>query len=124
MGLFGLWVMTSAVDRALAGNVPTVELMGPVALLALFVNVAVALLLFRYRGGDANTRSIWLCSRNDAIGNLAVLGAAGVVFAIDAGWPDVLVAVCIATLSLTSAASIFRQAYGELVHRSHGTAAP
>ena len=118
MGLFGLWVVASAVDRALAGSVPAPGIMGPVALMALAANATVTALLFRYRAGDANMRSIWLCSRNDAIANLAVLVAAGGVFATGSGWPDILVAAGIAGLNLTSAASVIRQAYGELVSRS------
>src|SRR3546814_7685257 len=77
MGLFGLWVIGSTAYHALAGSMPAAELLAPVALLALAANVAVTLLLFRYRGGDSNIRSVWLCSRNDAMANIAVLAAAG-----------------------------------------------
>lgn len=124
MGLFGLWVVGSAVHRALTGSVPAPEIMGPVALLALTANLAVAILLFRYRAGDANMRSIWLCSRNDVIANLAVLAAAGGVFATASGWPDIAVAAAIAGLNLAAAGSVIRQAYGELAHRVHAAGAP
>ena len=83
MALFGLWVIGSAIYRAMVGTVPDAAVMGGVGLLALVVNVGVALLLFRYRIGDSNMRSIWLCSRNDALGNIAVMLAASGVFMID-----------------------------------------
>lgn len=116
MGLFGLWVVGSTAWQAWAGTVPSAEIMGPVAIAALAANVSVAVLLFRYRGGDANMRSIWLCSRNDVIANLAVLAAAAAVAVTGAGWPDIVVAAAIAALSLSSAASIIRQALHELGH--------
>lgn len=124
MCVFGLWVVGSAVHRMLAGSVPAPEIMGPVALLAFAANASVVVLLLRYRAGDANMRSIWLCSRNDTIANLAVLAAAGGVFATAAGWPDILVAAGIAALNLAAAGSVIRQAYGELAHRHHAAAAP
>ena len=114
MGAFGLWVIGQAVWHLSAGSVPDAGVMAPVAVLAFTVNVSVAALLFRHRGGDANRRSIWLCSRNDAVANLAVLAAAAGVFGTGAGWPDVLVAGGIAGLALTSAATVARQAAGEL----------
>jgi Co/Zn/Cd efflux system component len=91
-----------------------------VALLALAANVTVTLLLFRYRGGDSNMRSVWLCSRNDALANIAVLAAAGGVAVTDAGWPDIAVAAGIAGLALSAAFSIIRQARHELGHRPAG----
>jgi Co/Zn/Cd efflux system component len=71
-------------------------------------------MLYRYRAGDANMRSAWLCSRNDAIGNIAVLGAASGVFATAAGWPDILVAAIMAGLALWSAVQVLRHARDEL----------
>jgi Co/Zn/Cd efflux system component len=88
--------------------------MGAIALLALAVNAGVALLLYAYRNGDANMRSVWLCSRNDAIGNVAVALAALGVFGTGSAWPDLLVAGVMATLALTAAVSIVRQARVEL----------
>ena len=117
MGLFGLWVIGSTAYHAVTGIVPAAEVMGPVALLALAANVTVALLLFRYRSGDANVRSVWLCSRNDALGNLAVVTAASGVIATGTAWPDLLVATIMASLFLCSATSIVRQALGELAAR-------
>lgn len=123
MGLFGLWVIWAGIDHLLTGNVPAAAVMGPVAVAALAANVAVTVLLFRYRGGDANMRSIWLCSRNDALANVAVLAAAGGVAATGAGWPDILVAAGIAGLNLSAAASVIRQARHEIRHHASGTAA-
>lgn len=90
--------------------------MGMIGALALFVNVIVAVMLFRYREGDANMRSAWICSRNDALGNIAVLGAALGVFGTGQAWPDLLVARVMAALALWGAAEIFRQARRELAH--------
>ena len=122
MALFGCWVIGSAIHRALAGSQPDGAVMGAVALLALSVNLAVAALLFRYRGGDSNARSVWLCSRNDAIGNIAVMGAAAGVFASASRWPDLIVATLIAGLNLRSASAVAKLALAEL--RSARTAAP
>jgi Co/Zn/Cd efflux system component len=122
MALFGLWVIGSTAYHALAGSMPAAELMAPVALLALGANVAVTLLLFRYRGGDSNMRSVWLCSRNDALANIAVLAAAGGVAVTGAGWPDIAVAAVIAGLALSAAASVIRQAWHELGHLATGAA--
>jgi Co/Zn/Cd efflux system component len=88
--------------------------MGVVGTLALAANVGVALLLFAWRDGDANMRSVWLCTRNDAIGNLAVLGAALGVFGTGTAWPDLGVAAVMALLALTASVSVIRQARQEL----------
>lgn len=117
MGLFGIWVLGSALYRLMTDAVPDAAVMGLVGLLALTVNVGVAVLLFQFRNGDANARSIWLCSRNDAIGNIAVMLAASGVFATGAGWPDIAVAAIIASLSLSAAWQIGMQARDELKRR-------
>lgn len=114
MAILGLWVITNAIERAIAGSEPDPLTMGTIAILALVVNVGVAVMLYRYRGGDSNLRSVWLCSRNDAIGNLAVILAGTVVFASGTRWPDLLVATLIAWLSLSAAGQIIRQAVMEL----------
>jgi Co/Zn/Cd efflux system component len=88
--------------------------MGVVGIVAFLANVGVAILLYRYRGGDANMRSVWICSRNDAIGNLAVLAAAAGVFGTGTGWPDVIVAAIMASLSISGGWQIIRQARSEL----------
>ena len=115
MAVFGVWIIGSAIYRAIEGSAPDAATMGAIALLALVVNVAVAVLLFRYRGGDSNMRSIWLCSRNDAIGNIAVLIAAAGVFASASRWPDLFVAAIIAVLNISAALQVFRLARAELV---------
>lgn len=114
MALFGTWVIGSAVYRAFTGSEPDAATMGSIAFIALIVNVAVSVLLYRYRGGDSNMRSIWLCSRNDAIGNIAVMVAALGVFASASRWPDLVVAAIIAALNISAAAQVFRLARQEL----------
>ncbi|MCW5648039.1 MAG: cation transporter, partial [Sphingopyxis sp.] len=111
---FGLWVLGSALWGFLAGTAPHAETMGLIGALALAANVAVALMLYRYRMGDANMRSVWICSRNDAIGNLAVLGAALGVFGTGQNWPDLLVATIMATLAIWGSVEVCRQARREL----------
>jgi Co/Zn/Cd efflux system component len=116
MGAFGLWVLGSAIHRALTGSAPDPNVMGGVALLALAVNVAVAWLLFSYRQGDSNRQSIWLCSRNDAIANLAVIAAAVGVLGSRSHWPDLAVATGIAALQVSAAVQVVRLARSELRH--------
>lgn len=114
MALFGAWVIGSAVYRAMTGSAPDPSMMGGIAFMALVVNVAVAFLLYRYRDGDSNKQSIWLCSRNDAIGNVAVMLAAAGVFASGSRWPDLLVAGLIAVLNISAALHVVRLARTEL----------
>lgn len=114
MLVFGLWVFGSAIWGFVAGTTPHAETMGIIGALALAVNVAVALLLYRYRAGDANMRSVWICSRNDAIGNLAVMAAALGVFGTGRSWPDLAVAAIMAALAIWGSIDVFRQARGEL----------
>ena len=111
---FGLWVVGYAIYGLVAGADPEPQTMGLIGALALVVNLAVALLLFRYRTGDSNMRSAWICSRNDAIGNCAVLAAALGVFGTGQAWPDLLVATIMATLAIWGSAQVFVQARGEL----------
>jgi len=114
MGLFGLWILVATLWQALAGGVPNAFTMGWVGLLALLANVGVALLLWAYRRGDSNMRSVWLCSRNDAIGNVVVLVAAAGVFGTGTAWPDLVVAAIMASLSLQAAFLVIREALSEL----------
>jgi len=114
MALYGVAVLAYAGWRAWLGMPPEPLTMGLVGLLALAVNLGVATLLFRFREGDANMRSVWLCSRNDVIANLAVLAAAAGVFGTGTVWPDVWVAVVIASLGLSSGGLVMAQARAEL----------
>lgn len=111
---FGLYVLGAALWSVWHGEVPQAATMGAVALLALVVNVVVAWMLYAFREGDANMRSVWLCSRNDAIGNLAVFMAALGVLGTGSAWPDLLVASLMATLALHGGWVVLRQARGEL----------
>ena len=115
-GLFvlGVWVIASTAWYAYMSTLPGAEVMGVVGFVALAANAGVALMLYRFRRGDANMRSVWICSRNDAIGNLAVLAAAAGVFGTGTGWPDVIVAAIMASLSISGGWQIARQACGEL----------
>ena len=117
---FALWVMASTAWHAFYGTLPRAEVMGVVGIAALIANGGVALMLYRFRTGDANMRSVWICSRNDAIGNAAVLLAAMGVFGTGTGWPDVIVAAIMGALGLRGGWQIVHQARGELLseHRA------
>ena len=114
MALFGAFVIGRAVYLAYAGQAPEPFMMGWIGLLALAVNVGVALMLYTYREGDANMRSVWLCTRNDAIGNVAVIGAAIAVAFSASRWPDVLVSFGMGCLALQSAWLVMQQARAEM----------
>lgn len=114
MGLFGLWVIGATAWHALQGTLPHAATMGAVGFAALIANAAVLALLWAYRSGDSNMRSVWLCSRNDVIGNCAVLLAALGVFGTRSGWPDVIVAAVMGLLALQGAWLVIRQATAEL----------
>ena len=112
--LMGLWVVGSTAYHVLVLGVPRAEIMGVVGFLALVANVASVLILARYKDGDANVRSVWLCSRNDAIGNVAVMIAALGVWGTATKWPDLIVAAIMAGLFLTSSFQILRQSMREI----------
>ena len=112
--VLGLWVAGAAAWAAHAGTLPRAEVMGVVGFAALLANAGVAVMLYRFRNGDANMRSVWICSRNDAIGNLAVLAAAAGVFGSGTGWPDFVVAGVMASLSIHGGAEIVRHALADL----------
>ena len=114
MGIFGLWVIGAALYRVFIGSEPEPMIMGAIALIALVANMSVAVMLYRFRDGDSNMQSIWLCSRNDAIGNVAVLIAAVGVTASAARWPDLIVAMIIASLSLSAAYAVLKLAFQEM----------
>ncbi len=109
----GLWVLGTTLWQVFVTGVPQAHVMGLIGLLALFGNLASVVLLFRFKDGDANVRSVWLCSRNDMIGNFAVILAAWVVWMSDTRWPDLIVALIMAGLFLSSAWQILVQAREE-----------
>ena len=117
LALMGLWVLGDTLYAVLVLGVPRAEVMGLVGFLALAANLACVLLLLRFRHGDANVRSVWLCSRNDAIGNVAVILAASGVWASGTAWPDLAVAAAMAGLFLWSATLIILQAVREYRER-------
>ncbi len=114
MGIFGLWVTGTVVWHAVQGTLPNAFTMGAVGFAALAANAASFGLLWAYRSGDANMRSAWICTRNDVIGNLAVLLAAAGVFGTGTGWPDIIVAAIMAGLALQGASLVIRQSLAEL----------
>ncbi|WP_312570484.1 cation diffusion facilitator family transporter [Stutzerimonas balearica] len=114
MGSFGVFILSMAVANYVEGSVPDAPTMGVVGVIALLANLLVATLLYAYREGDSNMRSVWLCSRNDALGNLAVMLAALGVFGTGSGWPDLIVAALMALLSISAAVQIIRHARQEL----------
>ncbi|PWQ94408.1 cation transporter [Leucothrix pacifica] len=122
--IMGLWVLGSTVYRVFAMDVPQAEVMGIIGFMALLVNLTSVLILVRYKDGDANVRSVWLCSRNDAIGNVAVMLAAVGVWGTASGWPDLIVAAIMAGLFLSSSVQIIKQALQERAHltgdKQHG----
>jgi Co/Zn/Cd efflux system component len=114
MGLFGLWVAASAISHTITATVPRAELMSAIGLLALAANLAVAGLLYRYRAADSQAMSVWLCTRNDCIANIAVMAAGAGVWVSGSPWADIAVAAVICCLGLSSATRIIRQASAEL----------
>lgn len=111
---FGSWIFGSTAWALWHGRLPDSQTMGLVGMLALVANVGVALLLYRYRTGDANMRSVWICSRNDAIGNVTVMLAAAGVLGTGSAWPDLMVAAILAGLAISGGVQIVRHALREL----------
>lgn len=118
---FGVFVVGRVAWGAWHGTAPEPFTMGTIGLLALAANVGVAVLLYAYRDGDANMRSVWLCTRNDALGNVAVMGAALGVFGTGSAWPDLAVATIMAWLAIAGGASVIRQARRELASETIST---
>jgi Co/Zn/Cd efflux system component len=112
--VMGLWVLGATAYYVLVVGAPRAEVMGAVGFLALAANVTSVLILMRYKEGDANVRSVWLCSRNDAIGNIAVMLAAVGVWMTATRWPDLIVAAMMAGVFVTSSVQILRQSISEL----------
>jgi Co/Zn/Cd efflux system component len=122
MAAFGLWVIGVTVWHAWQHTLPHAFTMGAVGSVALLANLVSFALLWAYREGDANMRSAWICTRNDVVGNLAVLLAALGVFGTGAGWPDLVVASTMAALALQGAAIVIKQSLGELRQLTHSIA--
>ena len=122
LAAMGIWVLGSTVYNVFYMQNPVPLVMGYVGAAALFANLASVLLLVKYKDGDANVRSVWLCSRNDAIGNVLVMVAASGVWFSGTGWPDLIVAAFMATLFLSGAFAIIREARHELSHVHHAPA--
>jgi Co/Zn/Cd efflux system component len=123
MGAYGVFVLIHALWNFVSGTVPEAVTMSAIGASALGVNVAVAGMLYMYRDGDANMRSVWLCTRNDAIGNISVIIAAGAVSWLHTGWPDVLIALSMGLLALQSSRSVVRHARNELSAHAQANAA-
>jgi len=121
MCAFGLYILGYAIYAAFNGQVPNPLAMGAVGFLALIVNVSVAVMLYIFREGDANMQSVWLCSRNDAIGNVAVMLAALGVMGTGKAYPDLIVALLMASLALHSGWQVLRSAKSELEHAALDT---
>lgn len=120
LAAIALWVSGSTLWHVLFLNEPRAEVMGSIGVLAFVANLASVLLLMAYKDGDSNIRSVWLCSRNDAIGNVMVVAAGLGVWGTGTAWPDLAVAAVMATLFLWSAMQILGQSFAEM--RSAGTA--
>ena len=114
MSLFGFWVIGTSIYNAIAISNPEPKLMGTMGLIAMFVNLVVALLLYSFRDGDSNMKSVWLCTRNDVIGNITVVMAASGVFFTATRWPDLVVAFGMGVLSLHSSIQVMQVAKLEL----------
>ena len=114
MAVFGVWILGLAIYRCVVPGIPSAEIMGSIGVLALVANVICAVLLFRHRSGDSNRQSVWICSRNDAIGNIAVVVAASGVFATGTPWPDIAVGAIMAGLGISGAWQIARHARYDL----------
>ena len=114
MGVLGLWVIGEVVWQIVSGRVPEPWVMGAVGTAALVANAGVAVMLYRFRSAESNLRSAWICSRNDVLGNMAVLLAAVGVFGTGSLWPDVIVATLMASLAIQGSWTVIRQSLGEL----------
>ena len=114
MGVFGLFILITTVYRVFYGEIPSYSEMSIVGFLALLVNVSAVLILLKFRDGDSNVRSVWLCSRNDAIGNVAVILAGIAVYFFQSKYPDLIVAFILAFLALQASQEIIKRAWVEL----------
>lgn len=114
MGIFGLFILITTIYRAFYGEIPSYSEMSIVGFLALLVNVSAVLVLLKFRDGDSNVRSVWVCSRNDAIGNVAVILAGIAVYFFQSKYPDLIVAFILAFLALRASQEIIKRAWVEV----------
>lgn len=114
MGGFGLFILMTTIYRVFYGEMPSYSEISIVGFLALLVNVSALLILLKFRDGDSNVRSVWVCSRNDAIGNVAVILAGMVVYFFQSKYPDLIVAFVLAFLALQASQEIIKRAWAEL----------
>ncbi len=124
LAILGVYVLAAALWAVWHGGTPQAGIMGVVGVIALVANAGVALMLYRYRTGDANMRSVWICSHNDAIGNVAVVLAAAGVFGTGTAWPDLIVAGVMALLGISGGVQIIMQARSEIVPNGRGYTVP
>jgi Co/Zn/Cd efflux system component len=117
MGMFGIWIMLSTIYKVFFATTPKAEIISIVGFIALAANVFSAFLLYKYRKGDSNRASVWICSRNDAIANIAVIFAGLGVWITNTKWPDLAVALVIAAISLSGALNIIKKAKKELKYK-------
>jgi Co/Zn/Cd efflux system component len=114
LGLLGLWIYGQTIYFLMQGQVPTYEIMGVMGIIAFLANLTSVFLLYHFRVGDSNMQSVWLCSRNDMFGNLAIIIAASGVFVTNTGWPDFIVATIMASFAVTASYRIIKLANEEL----------
>ena len=121
MVLFGFVIIAKVIYVYMQGIAPEALTMGMIGILALIANVVSAAVLYAFRDGDSNMKSVWLCSRNDAIGNVAVILAAFGVFGTGSLWPDIVVASIMAVLGVSAGYQVIKQALSERKYKSNST---
>lgn len=114
MAAFGIWVIGTVIFNAISNSNPEPQTMGVLGFIAMIANLVVAIMLYSFRDGDSNMKSVWLCTRNDVIGNIAVLMAASGVFLTTTRWPDLIVAFGMGALSLHSSVEVIKATRLEL----------
>lgn len=114
LAILGVWVLGSTFWAIIVLETPVISVMGGVAFMALMANLTSVVILSRFKDGDANVRSVWLCSRNDALSNVAVIGAAFAVWLTNTAWPDLIAATFIAFVFVTGSFQIIKQSLSEM----------
>lgn len=119
MLIFGVWVISQTIYKIYIGTPPAAEIMGMIGLIALLMNVICFYLLSKHSRSDSNRQSAWICSRNDAVGNIAVVIAAFMVYYTSSIWPDIIVAIMIAGMAILGAYQVTKQAIKEIADARH-----